>query len=137
MRLKFLFAGLIALVNFTFVLQPVAVFAASSYDPTASVCDGLTAEQKAANQACEQYGGDPVLGTNGNGGIIMTIANLIAWLAGAIAVIMMIFAAFRIVKSSGDSGKVTQARETILYALVGLVVIVLARIIVGLVISKL
>lgn len=103
---------------------------AYAYDPVpADVC-----KQAPDNPACKAGESDPILG---NDGIIINVANYIAWFAGAIAVIMIIFAAFRFVKSSGDSAKVTAARETIIYALIGLVVIVLARVITGFVISKL
>lgn len=130
--LKLLILSIISLGLMLVPTVAAPVFAA--VDPTAGVCDSLSAAQKAANPVCTASSNDPVTGKNG---IIMTIANLVAYFAGGIAIIMIIFAAFRIVKSSGDSGKITQARETILYAIVGLIVIVLARVIVGLVISKL
>lgn len=85
------------------------------------------------NPACTASNEDPITGN----GIIITIANVIAWAAGAIAVVMIIFAGFRFVKSGGDPAKVTVARETIIYALIGLVVIVTARLIVGFVINRL
>ena len=119
---------LIAVLTFT----PLSFFAvpAYAYEPVpADIC-----AKAPDNPACKAGDADPILG---NDGIIITVANYIAWFAGAIAVIMIIFAAFRFVKSSGDSAKVTAARETIIYTLVGLVVIVLARVITGFVISKL
>ncbi len=107
------------------------LFAASqTYEPVpADVCKSAP-----DNPACTASSTDPITGSNG---IITTIANLLAWTAGGLAIIIIIFAGFRFVKSSGDPSKVSQARETILYAAVGLIVIVLARLIVGLVISKL
>lgn len=113
-------------------IAPLSLIAipAYAYEPVPTdVC-----AQAPDNPACKAGDADPILG---NDGIIINVANYIAWFAGAIAVIMIIFAAFRFVKSSGDSAKVTAARETIIYALVGLVVIVLARVITGFVISKL
>lgn len=102
-----------------------------TYDPTKAACDSLNG---ASNPVCAASAEDPVTGTNG---IITKIANIMAWFAGAIAVIIIMFAGFRLAKSSGDSSKVTQARETIIYALIGLVVVIAARFIVGFVISKL
>ena len=125
---------LVAFVMLLIMGSAQIVVAASPTGAIDTACAQLSAEQKAANPACAATDDDPV---NGPNGIVMTIANLIAWFAGAIAVIVIIFAGFRFTKSSGDSAKVQQARETILYALVGLVVIVLARFIIGLVISKL
>lgn len=117
---------------FVFVSSaPVSVFAANVNDNLfpSSACD-----QAPNSPACQKKSKDPILG---NDGLITKIANYIAWAAGSLAVIMIIFAAFRFVKSSGDSGKVTAARETIIYSIVGLIVIVLARIITGFVISLL
>lgn len=114
-----------------------AATATSGFDEACAVTPGMSQDQIdsiKSNPACTATNDNPVTGP---GGIVTTISNLVAYFAGGIAVIMIIFGAFRIVKSSGDSGKITQARETIIYALIGLVVIILARLIVGLVISKL
>ncbi|MFO0881995.1 MAG: pilin [Candidatus Saccharimonadales bacterium] len=133
--MKALLLTTVFLISFLVMVQPNSVImAATPTDSIDATCQSLSPEQRAANPACVTDSTDPITGSNG---IIINIANLIAWFAGAIAVIMMIFAGFRLAKSSGDPGKVTQARETIIYSLVGLIVIVLARVIVGLVISKL
>lgn len=49
---------------------------------------------------------------------------------GAVAVIYILYAAFRFVRSQGDPQQVTQARNTILYAIIGLAIALLAEIIV-------
>jgi hypothetical protein len=49
---------------------------------------------------------------------------------------MVIFGGFLYVTSAGDAGKVKKAKDTLLYAAVGLVVIVVARVIVIFVINK-
>lgn len=108
---------------------PMLFAVTQTYEPVpADVCRSAP-----DNPACTASSTDPITGSNG---IITTIANLLAWTAGGLAIIIIIFAGFRFVKSGGDASKVAQARETILYAAVGLIVIVLARLIVGLVISK-
>lgn len=86
------------------------------------------------NPACTASADDPITGSNG---VIMRIANVTAFAAGVLAVIMLIFAGFRLAKSGGDTAKIAAARETIIYSLVGIVVIVSARLIIGFVISKL
>lgn len=53
---------------------------------------------------------------------IKTIINIILFLIGAIAVIVIIVAGFRFVVAGGDSNSVGQAKNTIIYALVGLIV---------------
>jgi hypothetical protein len=74
---------------------------------------------------CEDY-----KKTNDTNPVINTIsraANLIAYLTGAVAVIMIIYAGFQFITSDGNADKVSKARQTILYAAVGLVVIMVAR----------
>ena len=62
----------------------------------------------------------------GDAGIITTITNTMLFLVGALAVIMVIFGGFRYVTSAGNSSSVTAAKNTILYAIIGLVVAFLA-----------
>ncbi len=61
-------------------------------------------------------------GLVGPNGILTNFTQVIARLTGAISVVMIIFGAFRFITSGGDSAGVKAARETILYALIGLVV---------------
>jgi ABC-type Co2+ transport system permease subunit len=50
------------------------------------------------------------------------LINVFLFLLGAVAVVMVIFGGFKYVTSAGDSSAVTSAKNTILYAVVGLVV---------------
>jgi hypothetical protein len=76
---------------------------------------------------------NPISGTNG---ILMKAATIVSIIAGAAAVIFIIISGMRYILSAGDAAKAAQARNSILYALAGLVVIILARSIIGLVISR-
>lgn len=62
----------------------------------------------------------------GDGGIITTIVNILLFIAGALAVIMLIFGGLRYTISGGNASAVTAAKNTILYAIVGLIVAFLA-----------
>ncbi|MEI6481546.1 MAG: pilin [Candidatus Saccharibacteria bacterium] len=64
---------------------------------------------------------------NGPDNLVTKIANIIAVAGGVIAVIFIMIAGLTMITSSGDSKKVTEARNTAIYASVGIVVIVLAR----------
>ena len=68
---------------------------------------------------------------------IQDIINIILFILGAVAVIMIIIGGFRYVTSGGDSGAVSSAKNTILYAVIGLVVAILAYAIVNFVITSL
>ena len=60
------------------------------------------------------------------GGIFETITNILLFLIGAIAVIMLVIGGIRYVVSGGDQAAVTAAKNTILYAIVGIIVAFLA-----------
>ena len=70
-------------------------------------------------------------------GIVGTIIDIFSWVVGVVSVIMVIFGGFRYITSGGDSGKITSAKNTIVYALVGLVIVALAQVIVLFVYGKL
>ncbi len=73
----------------------------------------------------------------GTDGVFSTIANVLIFLTGALSVIAIIFGGFRYVTSTGDAGRVKQAKDTILYGVIGLVVALLAYAIVNFVLKNL
>jgi hypothetical protein len=66
----------------------------------------------------------------------MKVANILAILAGIAAVIVIVVAGFMYVTSAGDAKATGQAKNAIIFALVGVAVIVFARTIIAFVISK-
>jgi len=62
----------------------------------------------------------------GASGIFTTLSNFMLFIVGALSVIMIIIGGLRYVISGGDNSNVTSAKNTILYAVVGLVVSMLA-----------
>ncbi len=73
----------------------------------------------------------------GDTGVFKTITNTILYIVGIIAVVMLIIGGIKYVISGGDSKKVTDAKNTVLYAIIGLVIAFLAFAIVNFVISAL
>lgn len=71
----------------------------------------------------------------GDSGVITSVTNILLFAAGAIAVIMVIWGGLRYVISGGNSSAVTAAKNTIMYALIGLVIAFLAFAIVNFVLS--
>jgi len=108
------------------VMALVAVFSAGII-PTASVSaacvEGDLNTQNGIN--CAQ-GQDTPSQLFGAGSIFTTIVNVLLFVIGAISVIMLIIGGIRYTISAGDSGNVTAAKNTILYAIVGLVIAFLA-----------
>lgn len=70
-----------------------------------------------------------------SGGIIGEVVNILAVIAGIVAVIMIVVAGFMYVLSGGESQKINQAKNTIIFALIGLAVIILAKFIIVFVVS--
>jgi len=68
--------------------------------------------------------------------ILKDVINIFSIVVGIVAVIMIIVGGFKYITSGGESSKVSGAQSTILYAVVGLVVVVLAQIIVHFVLNK-
>ena len=84
---------------------------------------------------CAQ-GNDQPADLFGQEGIFKTVTDVLLFLIGAIAVIMLIIGGIRYTTSNGDQGAVTSAKNTILYAIVGIVVAVLAYAVIGFVTSQ-
>ena len=64
------------------------------------------------------------------------IVNLISIIVGIVAVIIIIFGGFRYITSGGDSGKVGNAKNSLIYAIVGLIIVALAQLIVRFVLNQ-
>lgn len=71
------------------------------------------------------------------GTAITNIVNIMLYALGAIAVIMIVIGGIRYTTSNGDSNGIQSAKNTILYAVAGLVVAILAYAIVNFVVSNL
>ena len=124
-RIKLLIlSGLMLLTVGAGALVPAVASADSS---KTAVCDALG-------------GGDDCTKNGGDGGditkVVRQVVDLLSIVVGMVAVIMIIVAGFRFVSSGGDSNKVSGARNTILYAIVGLIVVALAQFIVHFVMAS-
>lgn len=69
------------------------------------------------------------------GDLAKDFVNIMLFAVGILAVIMLIWGGIRYILSGGDSGAVSSAKKTILYAVVGLIVAILAYAIVNFVIT--
>ena len=61
---------------------------------------------------------------------VSLVINIFSWIVGVVSVIMIIYGGFRYITSGGASDSVSSAKNTILYAIVGLVIVALAQVIV-------
>lgn len=128
--IKRLFSALLLAMVSTLVLAAVPV---SAYDPFSnSVCRGVAANESAVCVDGDSRE-DPITGSEG---IILRVVNIIAFVAGAAAVIFIILAGLRMITAAGSSDEFAGARKTVIYAAIGLVVIVFARTLVAFIIGR-
>jgi len=107
------------------------VFAVSDANIDDNLCKGANLD--VTDGTCST---DPVEAQQTVNDIIATVINIFSIVVGVTAVIMIIVGGFQYITSGGDSGKVTTAKNTILFAIVGLVIVALAQVIVNFVLSK-
>ncbi len=72
----------------------------------------------------------------GKGGVLTNVANILATVGGIMVVIMIIIGGFKYITSNGDSSQAASAKNTIIYGLIGVVVIALARGIVSFIVTR-
>lgn len=68
--------------------------------------------------------------------LISDIINIFSLIVGVVSVIMIIIGGFRYITSGGDSTNVSSAKNTILYAIVGLIIVALAQTIVRFILGR-
>lgn len=66
---------------------------------------------------------------------IVNVFNSVLGLAGALAVVFVVYGGIQYSLSQGDPAKVKQAKDTILYSVIGLVVVMVSFAIINLVIG--
>ena len=72
----------------------------------------------------------------GDGSIFTTVVNILLFIIGAICVIMLIWGGIRYTTSAGNAASVTAAKNTIMYAIIGLIIAFLAFAIVNWVLGE-
>ncbi len=86
--------------------------------------------------AAAARGTDQTADLFGSTGVFRTITNVLLFILGAISVIMIIIGGLRYVISGGNATAVTEAKNTILYAIVGVIVALLAYAIINFVLTS-
>lgn len=120
-RIKQAVVALALVMGMGVALSPVSVSAINVFDQ----CNNNS------SVVCKSAGKDSATSA------VTTIINIVLYVLGIVAVIMIIVGAFRYVLSGGDAGAVTAAKNTIFYAVIGLAVAILSFVIVNFVIAAL
>lgn len=132
-KLKSLMLSLTAFGLFAAPLAvAVPVAAATDFNLQGSVCSGTQVSLTGSSSDCTS-------GTEGTDQVNNAVKlglNLFSAIVGIIAVVMIIVGGIKYITSGGDSGNITSAKNTIMYAVIGLVVVALAQIIVNFVLER-
>lgn len=122
--------GLLAVPVLALTVGPAPAFAASL-----SISGGANSARGNDQSGC-LFGNEPGCEGTDQTPIFRTITNVLLFIIGAISVIMLIIGGIRYTTSNGDQQAVQNAKNTILYAVVGLVIAILAFAAINFVISS-
>ena len=120
-KLKLILAGLLVVPTVALAVAP-----AVSADGSFTLDSGVKSAQ---GEGVSDAASDPQT-------LVKQFVNIFLFAVGALSVIMLIWGGIRYTTSAGDSNKVTAAKNTVLYAIAGLVIAILAYAIVNMVIDK-
>lgn len=108
-----------AALLFAGLMLPMSAMAATP-DIIGKGCDGVAKGQSAICDGRDE---------NING-FLKNIINFMLWLVGILAVVMIIVGGIKYITSGGDANKLTSAKNTILYSVIGLIIAIFAYVIV-------
>lgn len=116
------------------VAGALSASALSFNDLFGAACDDSVSGDTTGATACQDPGtSNPITGPDG---ALTVVANFVAFAVGFAAVIVIIISGISYMTSQGDSAKVQTAKNTIIYASIGLILAILARFIIGFVVTK-
>lgn len=127
-----IFAVALAAVSAPYAVHassPTSILAANSSDPKTALCQGTGGT--ANGTTCAGGAGEPTVG-----GTIAIISNTLIFILGAISVVMLIVGGIRYTTSAGNDKAITGAKNTVIYAIVGVVVALIAYAIVHFIVLR-
>lgn len=114
-------------------LMPLSAGAVNPQGIKQNLCAGANLD---VNSDCNNGGITDQEARDRFNSIIHSIINLFSLVVGVVSVIMIIIGGLKYITSGGDSGNVSGAKNTILYAIIGLVIVALSQVIVRFVLNK-
>jgi hypothetical protein len=116
-------------------MVPVAVYAAGDSNLVQqNLCNG--SNFNVTTTAGSKSDCPDASGTGGINALLKKVVNVISAIVGVVAVVMIIVGGFKYITSGGDSNNVSGAKNTIIYAIIGLVIVALAQVIVHFVLNN-
>lgn len=119
---------LVTITGLTMLAPGLVPAMASATSITDSICQGSNVGSNTTT--CDSNSSTTSL-TN----LAAKVISIFSVLVGVVAVIMVIFGGFKYITSGGDSNSVSGAKNTLIYAIVGLIIVALAQFIVHFVLN--
>src|SRR5690242_5987264 len=121
---------LASILAFGALIAPAPALAFDPFGPICSIGGGSSA-------VCQEKDKNTTNPLTGKNGLFIGISNILAIVAGLTAVIIIIVSGLKYVLAAGDPAKTKGAKDSIIGAVIGLVVIGLADSLITLVLSRL
>lgn len=124
------------------VLGAAGCLALATAPLPASATAPLPAPVVDLDNACSGVGGNTASsicksrGENIKGDFAKSLTNLLLFILGSVAVVMIIIGGIKYASANGDASQITSAKNTIMYSVVGLIVAIMAWSIVSFVINQ-
>ena len=129
-KVSVIFAAVLCLIAFMSV-RPVAAQYTGPFDTVCTSSDPYATAPVPdsgadASTVCAEKDkpGNPIFGKDG---IILRAARFVTFITGIACIIILIYSGLKYVTTNGDSNSINSAKNTILYALIGLVISLLAQ----------
>lgn len=123
-----------ALLLLSLLLLPALVVTGA---PSASAAELKPFEEVCSeapeSEVCLASNENPVSGSDG---VLLRVVNILSFVVGVAAVLMVMLGGFKYVTSAGDANSIASAKNTILYAIIGLIVFLLSQGIIAFVIRR-
>lgn len=129
---KFLIAIFTLLATTTFLALPI-VASAQFEGPYDDICNN--AGTGSDSVVCQNQ--DPDNPISGPDGVIMRVVGMLSWVIGVAAVIIIIIAGLKYITSAGDPKAIASAKDTLLYAVIGIVLFLTSQAILRFVVGSL
>ncbi len=125
-----------AVMALTLAVAGVGVFFVPVYADYDSCMSSATTAAQKAKCGMDDTGQNTGAAAKPIESTVTNVINAVLYAIGILAVVMVIFGGVQYTTSGGDQAKVTKAKNTILYGIIGLVIAILAYAIVNFVIGK-